>query len=122
MTKPPKSALWLASIVSAANAGATQMSKPSIISELPDVRTISAENAAGILRYCEKHDLVSIAVTDTVLERLTVKPKLESSPLYSAGEAGHIVTGEKTYFLGQAPGYLKSQGCDMVLQQAGQIK
>ena len=122
MTKPPKSALWLASILCATNAGAMQMSKPSIISELPDVRTISAENAAGVLRYCEEHDLVSIAVTDTVLERLTTKPKLTSSPLYTAGEAGSIVIDQKTYPLAKAPGYLQSQGCDMVLQQAGQIK
>lgn len=100
-----------------------QMGAPSITSALPDVRSIGAANAAGVLQYCLKNGLVSSAATDSVLTSLTAKKGVTADPGYSAGQAGQIITGSgKNFSLGHATGYLKSQACDMVFQQAKQFK
>jgi len=99
-----------------------QMDAPSIASALPDVRSIGAANAAGVLQYCLKNGLVSSAATDTVLTSLTAKKGVTADPGYSAGQAGKIITGGKNFSLDHANGYLKSQACDMVFQQAKRFK
>lgn len=99
-----------------------QMDVPSITSALPDVRSIGAANAAGVLQYCLKNGLVSSAATDSLLTSLTAKKGVTADPGYSAGLAGQIITGGKNFSLGRATGYLKSQACDMVFQQAKQFK
>ena len=70
-----------------------QMDAPSIASALPDVRSIGAANAAGVLQYCLKNGLVSSAATDPVLTSLTAKKGVAADPGYSAGQAGKIITG-----------------------------
>ena len=109
-------ALMLAGCVSAsANA---QLSAPPITSVLPSVSKISLANAAGVLKYCEQKDLVSSASTDSVLDQIAKKPDIKSAD-YLAG-AGGVIHGDagKNFSLGKAPGYLQSQACDMVLEQA----
>lgn len=110
------------SLVCAFQPASAQISAPSIASALPDVRSIGTANAAGVLQYCLKNGLVSSAATDEVLTSLTAKKGVTTAPEYSAGEAGKIITGGKNFSLNKANGYLKSQACDMVFQQAKQFK
>lgn len=106
----------------ASSPGIAQMDAPPIPSALPDVASISPGNAAGVIEYCRKHNLVSLSVSDMVLSKIAANPDVAKSPDYAAGAAGNIVTGGKSYALGQATPYLQSQGCDRVMRQAEQFK
>jgi hypothetical protein len=114
--------LAIAMLGSAFSPASAQLSAPSMISALPDIKSISPANAAGVLQYCVKNNLVSSSATDGVLAPLTAKTGIKSSPDFSAGQAGTIVTGGKTFALGQANDYLKSQACDKVFRQARHFK
>jgi hypothetical protein len=110
-------------LIAATPVGAVaQMSAAPIVSALPNVQSIAPANAAGVLQYCMKNHLVSSAATDTVLSPLTARPEITKSPDYTAGQAGQILTAGKSFSLGQASGFLRSQACDMVLKQAQQFK
>jgi hypothetical protein len=99
-----------------------QLSAPPIPSALPGVASISVGNAAGVLDYCKKNNLVSGAATDQVLIGLPTKPDLKSAE-YAAGQGGQIFgDGGKNFSIPKAPWYLQSQACDMVLQQAKTLK
>ena len=113
--------LKLAALILAASVSASanaQLSAPPITSVLPSVSKISVANAAGVLKYCEQKDLVSSASTESVLDQFAKKPDIKSAD-YLAG-AGGVIHGDagKNFSLGKAPGYLQSQACDMVLEQA----
>ena len=96
-----------------------QLSAPPIPSALPNFASMSAGNAAGVLDYCIKNELVSTVVGGAVLEGLNKKPGLTKSADFTAGETGQVLTGgAKPFLVGQAPSYLQSQACDLVLKQA----
>jgi len=98
-----------------------QMSAPPIRSALPSLSSMSLNNAAGVLKYCERNRLVSVAGTDTVLESLAAKPNAMSTD-YVAGQGGQIIGDHgKTLSLPKAPGYMQSQACDQVLRRAKQF-
>jgi len=100
---------------------AAQMSAPSMRSAVPGVSGISLNNAAGVLRYCERHRLVSVVSADTVLSNFATKP-MTSSPDYIRGERGQILgDGGKVFVIPAAPGHLQSQACDMVLHRAKKV-
>lgn len=114
---------FAASVIGSACAGAaTQMSAPPIISALPDVSSMSAANAAGVLQYCLKNNLVSSSATEPVLSPLTRKKGVSSSPDYAAGIEGHILTPGKSFSIGTASSNLKSQACDRVFRRAKNFK
>jgi hypothetical protein len=117
LIKPVFLILALGCGVEAAHA---QMSAPPIVSALPNVASISAGNAAGVLQYCVKKNLVSSVSAGPVIDGLTKKPGLAKSSDFSAGQAGQIVA-DKKFSIGRAPGYLQSQACDMVLKQAKRL-
>jgi hypothetical protein len=98
-----------------------QLGTAPIPSALPNVTSISRGNAAGVLQYCVKHELVSSVVAGTVIDGLTKTPEISKSPDFATGEAGQIL-GSKTFAIGTAPAYLQSQACDIVLKQAEQFK
>jgi len=99
-----------------------QMSAPPIPSALPNISSISAANAAGILRYCVSKQLVSSTSADLVLKSLTAKRNVANSPDYSAGQQGRILaTDGKVFSIPAAPSYLQSQACDQVLTRARQF-
>lgn len=106
----------------ASSPGTAQMDAPPIPSALPDVSSISAGNAAGVIQYCRQHELVSISVSDMILSQLTANPNVAKSADYATGVAGNIVTGGKRYSIGSATPYLQSQACDRVMRQAEQFK
>lgn len=122
MTRLLRSVLAVAMLGCACSAASAQLSAPSLISALPDMKSISPANAAGVLQYCVKNNLVSSTATDGVLAPLTAKQGIKGSPEFSAGQAGSIISGGKTFALGQANDYLKSQACDLVFRQAKQFK
>lgn len=101
---------------------AAQLTAPSLVSALPDMRSISPANAAGVLQYCRSHHLVSVTASDVVLEKLKATPGLAASADYSAGQHGRIVSGAKGFELKSATGYLRSNACDKVLAQARHFK
>ena len=94
-----------------------QMSAPPIPSVLPNVASMSAGNAAGVLQYCVKKNLVSSVSAGSVIDGLTKKPAVTKSKDYSAGQAGQILANKK-FSIGAAPSYLQSQAFDMVLKRA----
>ena len=95
-----------------------QMSAPPIPSVLPGVSKISVANAAGVLRYCERQQLVAMVSTDAVLSGLASAPDVKSAD-YIVGDSGQILGDNgKNFSLSKAPGHLQSRACDMVLQQA----
>ena len=101
-----------------AQCAAAQLSAPPIPSALPDVSKISMSNAAGVLKYCEQKALVSGAATDAILDAFPNKPDVKSAD-YTEGAGGQIIgAGGKIFVIGEAPGYLQSSACNMVLEQA----
>ena len=105
-----------------ANIAHAQMSAAPITSKLPDVRAISAANAAGVLQYCVGEGLTSSATGDLIVSGLMSRPGVAKSPEFATGKAGTILAAKhKSFSIGAAPGYLQSRACDMVLQQAKQL-
>jgi len=94
-----------------------QMDAAPIPSALPSVSTMTPGNAAGVLQYCVSNNLVSSTSAGAVLDGLTKKPDVMKSKDYTAGKAGQIL-GNKKFSIGSAPGFLQSQACDLVLNQA----
>ena len=105
-------------LLAAGNAAGTQLSGPSIASQLPNVRSISPANAAGVLQYCRSQNLVGVAATDHMLERLMARRGLVKSPLYAEGMSGRIVTGQTRFVLNGASPYMRTEACNRVFQQA----
>jgi len=119
MTKLQKPVLMIAALTCFSQAAQAQMSMPSITSGLPNVSSMTAGNAAGVLQYCVKNKLVSSSSAGAVLDGLGKKPDLAKSSDYTAGQSGNILAGpgKGTSIAGMQP-YLKSQTCSMVLKQA----
>ena len=91
----------------------------SLMKGIPNVSSIGAGNAAGVLGYCVKNKVLGGGNATNVLGGLMKKPGITSASGYSAGQAGNIVTGQGQKFsLNQAPAQLKSQACNAVLKQA----
>lgn len=122
MAKLLRSIFFATSVAGSFGVAAAQMSAPSIISALPDVHSISAANAAGVLQYCVKNNLVSSTAADPILTPLTAKHGVKGSPDFSTGQAGKIMSGGKGFSLASASPNLKSQACDMVFRQAKHFK
>ena len=119
MTNSLKRLLVIASLACISQVAEAQMSMPPLTSALPDVSSMSASNAAGVLQYCMKNKLVSSSSAGAVLDGLGKKSDLTKSADYAAGQSGNVLTGsgKGTSIAGMQP-YLKSQTCSMVLKQA----
>ena len=89
---------------------------------LPDVSKMGVPNVAGVLGYCVKNKLLSGTGATSVIDGLKGKSGVTSSPEFSAGEAGNIVTGSGSPIsLGSMPAQLKSQACNMVLRHGSSL-
>jgi hypothetical protein len=87
---------------------------------LPNVSAISPGNAAGVLGYCMKNNVLKGGDATSVVNGLMKKPEITSSNDYSAGHAGQILTGQgKSFSLNGMPDQMQSKACNMVLKQAG---
>ncbi len=90
---------------------------------LPQVGSIGAGNAAGLLGYCVKNRLLGAAGGGTgaagVLGRLTGRKDVQSQPGYAAGQAGQVQgAGGQTLSLDSLRGQVKTQVCNVVLKRA----
>jgi hypothetical protein len=101
---------------------AVQMKMPSLPGTvgLPNLSHMGASNAAGVLGYCMKNDLLGGSKgASSLLSGLEKKPGVKGSKEFAAGQAGNILTGGKSSFsLAHASDPIKQQGCKMVMQQA----
>jgi hypothetical protein len=117
----PTLAVAVAALLTAGPAAGAQLSGPSIASQLPNVQSITPANAAGVLQYCRSQNLVGVAATDHMLERLIARRGLVKSPLYAEGMSGRIVTGQSRFVLNGASPYMRTEACNRVFQQAKQF-
>jgi hypothetical protein len=111
---PCRTIVCLTAIGCWSHTAAAQMSAPPIPSVLPGVAKITAANAAGVPQILRRNSLVSQTSADALERKLDVK-----APDYLDGLNGKI-RGDagKNFAIAQAPGYLQSQACSMVLEQA----
>ena len=113
---------FIAAIGLCSQATAAQLSAPSISSMLPGVSKMSLGNAVGVLKYCEQKGLVSSSSAEAVLDQIKTKPDAKSAE-YLAGAAGQIHgDAGKNFSIAQAPGYLQSQACNVVLEQVKTLR
>ncbi|MCP3734802.1 DUF2501 domain-containing protein [Sphingomonas sp. RP10(2022)] len=90
---------------------------------LPQVGTIGAGNAAGLLGYCVRNKLLGATGGQTgaagVLGRLTGQKDVRTLPGYQAGQAGQVQAANgQTLSLDGLRGQVKNQVCNLVLNRA----
>lgn len=91
---------------------------------LPQIGSIDAGNAAGLLGYCLKNRLLGSGATGaggaaSVLGRLTGQRGVQRTPGYAAGQAGQLETPNgDALSLDGLRGQLKTQLCNLVLKRA----
>ena len=86
--------------------------------DLPNMSSMSRENAAGVLRFCAQHHLVSVTGADAVLKHIKGKNDLSHSSDYIAGEKGTVLTQKGPFSVAHTRRHLQSAACDEVLRQA----
>ena len=103
---------------------------------LPNVGSVGAGNAAGLLGYCLKNNLLGqggalggltggrtsapqATGAQSILQRLTGRKDIQTSPGFAAGQAGEVQAGNgQTLALGDLGGQVKTQLCNVVLKRA----
>ena len=102
---------------------------------LPNVGSVGAGNAAGLLGYCLKNRLLGqggmlggltggqtgtqASGAQSILQRLTGRKDVQTSPGFAAGQAGQVQAGNgQTLALGNLGGQVKTQLCNVVLKRA----
>lgn len=90
---------------------------------LPQVGTIGAGNAAGLLGYCVKNKLLGATGGQTgaagVLGRLTGQKDVTTLPGYQAGQTGQVQAANgQTLSLDPLRGQIKTQLCNLILNRA----
>lgn len=89
---------------------------------VPDLSSMGAGNAAGILGYCVKNKLLGAGGAGAVISGLTGKPGLTSSPEYQNGQAGKLDLGSGSGLsMGSLQDKVKTRVCDMVLKHASSL-
>lgn len=86
---------------------------------LPNISSIGLGNATGALGYCVKNKLLKGGDAGSVLNSLSGKPNVRSSPGYADGQLGNLKLGNgSTFSLSGIQSQAKTQVCDLVLKQA----
>ena len=102
---------------------------------LPNIGSVGAGNAAGLLGYCLKNRLLGqggmlggqtgtqatpqASGAQSILQHLTGRRDVQTSPGYAAGQAGQVQAGNgQTLSLGNLGGQVKTQLCNVVLKRA----
>ena len=86
---------------------------------LPSVSSTSASNAAGVLSYCIKNNILGSTSATSVLSSLSSQKGVKSSKEYAAGQNGQLIAGDGNPFsLEGVKNSVKSKVCDLVLQRA----
>jgi hypothetical protein len=85
---------------------------------LPDIASTGAGNAAGLLGYCIKNNLVEGNGAAGILGRLTGRQGVTASPGFEAGQKGQVQTGRNAFSLAGVQDRVKTQLCGLVLKRA----
>lgn len=85
---------------------------------LPNVGSSSMGNAAGVLGYCVKNNLLSGGGGAAVLGQLTGRKDVTHSEGFALGQQGTLKSGNQALSLDGVKGKVKTKVCDMVLQHA----
>jgi hypothetical protein len=85
---------------------------------LPNIASVGAGNAAGVLSYCMKNKLVNATNASSILGKLTGKTGVRESNGFKLGQQGTIKTDGSAFSLGGLKAKAKTKACDMVLNHA----
>ncbi|MET0365905.1 MAG: DUF2501 domain-containing protein [Sphingobium sp.] len=85
---------------------------------LPDVASVGANNAAGVLGYCLKNRFLGANGASSVLGRLTGRPGTKTSPGYVAGQKGLLQMNGSSLPLDNLKSQVTTKVCDLVLKRA----
>ena len=84
----------------------------------PDISSISAGNAAGLLGFCVKNNYLSESQARPVLGGLMKKPGVRSSSGYAAGQKGQILNrGDPPVPMTEIPHEFQGRACDVLLKK-----
>jgi hypothetical protein len=87
-------------------------------SALPNVASVGASNAAGVLGYCVKNGLLEGSGAQSVLGQLTGKSGIKTSPGYASGQKGLLQMKGSSLSLASLKGQAKQKACHEVLNHA----
>ncbi|NWK95665.1 DUF2501 domain-containing protein [Sphingobium lactosutens] len=120
MTRMPIRAALTLAILSGATASSAQLSNLGGLmgGALPNIASVGAGNAAGVLSYCVKNKLVNATSASSVLGKLTGKPGVAESSGFKLGQSGTIQTDQNVLSIGGLKAKAKSKLCDLVLSHA----
>jgi hypothetical protein len=85
---------------------------------LPNVSSVGAGNAAGLLGYCVKRKLLGGTNVQSVLGKLSGQQGVIGSKEYQAGRNGEIATKDGRFSLDSVKDKVKGKLCSMVLDHA----
>ncbi|MGV3768704.1 MAG: DUF2501 domain-containing protein [Sphingobium phenoxybenzoativorans] len=86
---------------------------------LPNVASVGASNAAGVIGYCLKNKFLGGTNAKSVLGKLAGQSGVKSSDGYANGQNGLLqMDGGSSLSLGSLKAKAKSKVCDVVLQHA----
>lgn len=86
---------------------------------LPDIGSVGASNAAGVLSYCVENKLLrSTSGAAGVLGKLTGQEDVAQSDAFKLGQSGTLQSGNGQFSLDSLKGKVKNGLCDMVLKHA----
>ena len=84
----------------------------------PDVSSVGAGNAAGVIGYCVKNKYLGEgSMAGGVMGKLKGQGAA-SDPGYAAGQSGQLQMGGSTLSMDSLKGQMKTKVCDMVLSHA----
>lgn len=88
---------------------------------LPNIASVGAGNAAGVLSYCVKNKLVNATSASSILGKLTGKPGVKESSGFKLGQDGTIKTDKSALSLDSLKSKAKTKACDLVLNHASSL-
>lgn len=85
---------------------------------LPNVASVGAGNAAGVLGYCVKNKFLGARGASSVIGQLTGKAGTTAEPGYAAGKQGLLQMEGGSLPLGDLKAQATTRVCDLVLKHA----
>ncbi|WP_420143490.1 DUF2501 domain-containing protein [Sphingobium sp.] len=88
---------------------------------MPNIASVGAGNAAGVLSYCVKNKLVNATSASSILSKLTGKPGVTESNGFKLGQTGTIQGDGGALPIAGLKEKVKTKACDLVLRHAGSL-
>ncbi|HEX7819949.1 MAG TPA: DUF2501 domain-containing protein [Sphingobium sp.] len=85
---------------------------------LPNVVSVAAPNAAGVLGYCVKNKFLGAPGAASVIGQLTGRAGTKAEPGYAAGRKGLLQMDGNSLPLGDLKAQATTKVCDLVLKHA----